>query len=234
MKSRITKASQSKPRSAAWTSRSGRVTRARRILGILKKEYPGSRCSLYFKSPFELLIATILSAQCTDERVNKVTAVLFQKYRGPEDFARADLKDLEEDIRSTGFYKNKAKSILACSNALIELYGGKVPDELEKLVKLRGVGRKTANVVLGTAFGKQAVVVDTHVTRLSNRLGLTKEQDAVKIEFDLMKAVPREAWTSLAHLFIDHGRAVCKAPRPRCEMCKLTAYCDYYLEKNKI
>jgi len=210
------------------------VTRARRILGILKKEYPGSRCSLYFKSPFELLIATILSAQCTDERVNKVTAVLFQKYRGPEDFARADLKDLEEDIRSTGFYKNKAKSILACSNALIELYGGKVPDELEKLVKLRGVGRKTANVVLGTAFGKQAVVVDTHVTRLSNRLGLTKEQDAVKIEFDLMKAVPREAWTSLAHLFIDHGRAVCKAPRPRCEMCKLTAYCDYYLEKNKI
>lgn len=208
--------------------------KVREILGILKKEYPGSRCSLDFKSPFELLIATILSAQCTDERVNKVTAALFQKYRGPGDFARADVSEIEEAIRSTGFYKNKAKSILACSNTLIELYGGKVPDELEKLVKLRGVGRKTANVVLGTAFGKQAVVVDTHVTRLSNRLGLTKEQDAVKIEFDLMKAVPREAWTSLAHLFIDHGRAVCKAPRPRCEMCKLTAYCDYYLEKNKI
>ena len=207
--------------------------KVRKILGILKKEYPGSRCSLYFKSPFELLIATILSAQCTDERVNKVTTVLFQKYRGPEDFVRADASEIEEAIRSTGFYKNKAKSIQACSKTLIELYGGKVPDELGKLVNLRGVGRKTANVVLGTAFKKQAVVVDTHVTRLSNRLGLTKEQDAVKIEFDLMKAIPQEDWTSLAHLFIDHGRAVCKAPKPRCEACKLTVYCDYYLEKRK-
>ena len=209
------------------------AARVRKILGVLKKEYPGSRCSLDFKSPFELLIATILSAQCTDERVNKVTALLFQKYRGPEDFARAGLGAIEEEIRSTGFYKNKAKSIQACSKALIELYGGQVPDELEKLIKLRGVGRKTANVVLGTAFGKQAVVVDTHVTRLSNRLGLTKEQDAVKIEFDLMKAVPKEDWTRLAHLFIDHGRAVFKAPRPRCEFCKLTAYCDFYA-KNRI
>lgn len=224
MKSQTAKAGRSKPLSA----------RARKIIGILKKEYPGSRCSLCFESPFELLIATILSAQCTDERVNKVTAALFQKYSGPEDFARANVSEIEEDIRSTGFYKNKAKSIQACSKTLIELYGGKVPDALEKLVKLRGVGRKTANVVLGTAFGKQAVVVDTHVTRLSNRLGLTKEQDAVKIEFDLMKVVPRKDWTSLAHLFIDHGRAVCKAPSPRCEMCKLTAYCDYYSEKNKI
>jgi len=225
MKSRITKARRSKPRSAAWTSRPGPIARARKILGILKKEYPGSRCSLYFKSPFELLIATILSAQCTDERVNKVTTVLFQKYRGPEDFVRADASEIEEAIRSTGFYKNKAKSIQACSKTLIELYGGKVPAELEKLVNLRGVGRKTANVVLGTAFKKQAVVVDTHVTRLSNRLGLTKEQDAVKIEFDLMPLVPRKEWTDYSHLIIHHGRVRCLARKPDCPNCSINDLC---------
>lgn len=207
------------------------AAKARKILSILKKEYPDSRCSLDFKSPFELLIATLLSAQCTDQRVNQVTGPLFKKYPAPENFARADIAEIEQDIRSTGFYKNKAKSIQACAEELIEKYGGEVPEDLEKLVKLRGVGRKTANVVLGTAFGRQAVVVDTHVTRISNRLGLTREEDPVKIELDLMKAVPRVDWTKLAHLFIDHGRAVCRAPRPRCEMCKLTAYCDYFSKR---
>ncbi len=209
------------------------AAKARKILFILKKEYPDSRCSLHFKSPFQLLIATILSAQCTDARVNQVTQLLFEKYPAPENFAQADPAEIEQDIRSTGFYKNKAKSIQACAKELVEKYGGAVPDDLEKLVKLRGVGRKTANVVLGTAFGKQAVVVDTHVTRISNRLGLTKEENPVKIEFDLMKAVPREDWTNLAHLFIDHGRAVCKAPTPRCELCKLTKYCDYFVKSKR-
>jgi len=209
------------------------AAKARKILFILKKEYPDSRCSLHFKSPFQLLIATILSAQCTDARVNKVTQPLFEKYPAPGNFAQADPAEIEQDIRSTGFYKNKAKSIQACAKELVEKYKGAVPDDLEKLVKLRGVGRKTANVVLGTAFGRQAVVVDTHVTRISNRLGLTQEQDPVKIEFDLMKAVPREDWTNLAHLFIDHGRAVCKAPKPRCELCKLTKYCDYFSKSKR-
>lgn len=207
--------------------------KARKIISILKEEYPGSRCSLHFKSPFELLIATILSAQCTDARVNQVTRTLFQKYPTPEHFVRADIAGIEQDIRSTGFYKNKAKSIQACARELVEKEAGRVPDDLEKLVALRGVGRKTANVVLGTAFGRPAVVVDTHVTRIANRLGLTKEKDPVKIEFDLMWVVAKTDWTRLAHLLIDHGRAVCKAPTPRCEMCKLAPYCDFYAKNQR-
>lgn len=208
-------------------------SKARKVLALLKKTYPGSRCSLQFKNPFQLLIATILSAQCTDERVNKVTGPLFEKYPRPADFASAPLSGIEQDIRSTGFYKSKAKSIQACSREMVEKFGSKVPPELDQLVKLRGVGRKTANVVLGTAFGQQAVVVDTHVTRIANRLGLTREKDPVKIELDLMKIVPREDWTRLAHLFIDHGRAVCKAPVPRCEKCGLTKYCFYFAKERR-
>lgn len=203
-------------------------SKASRILTLLRKEYPRSQCSLRFKNPFELLVATILSAQCTDERVNKVTATLFKKYPTPQAFANSDLRQLEQDIRPTGFYKNKARSIQGCAKQLLGSFSGEVPADLDSLVKLRGVGRKTANVVLGVAFGKNAVVVDTHVTRLSHRLGLSHEKDPVKIEFELMKIFPPKDWTKIAHLFIDHGRAVCKAPKPRCEICKLTRLCNYY------
>lgn len=204
------------------------LKKAEKILSILKKEYPRSQCSLNFRNPFELLVATILSAQCTDERVNQVTAGLFKKYPGPEAFARADPAVLEQDIRPTGFYKNKARSLQGCSKDIVERFGGRVPAVLDDLVTLRGVGRKTANVVLGNAFAKDAVVVETHVIRIANRLGLTKVEDPVKIEFEFMELFPRQDWSHLAHLFIDHGRAVCKAPKPRCEMCKLTSLCDFY------
>lgn len=202
--------------------------KAKKILATLKKEYPGSKCSLIFKNPFELLMATILSAQCTDERVNKVTPALFKNYPNPEAFARADLKELEDEVRPTGFYRSKARSIHACSKEIGERFGGRVPSELDDLISLHGVGRKTANVVLGNAFGKEAVVVETHVIRISNRLGLTRVEDPVKMEFEFMELFPRKDWSHLAHLFIDHGRAVCKAPKPRCEICKLTSLCDYY------
>ncbi len=202
--------------------------KASKILANLKQQYPHAKCSLHFKNPFQLLIATILSAQCTDQRVNRVTETLFRKYSTPQAFAGADLKQLEQDIRSTGFYKNKARSIQSCSRELVDSHAGKVPPVLEEMIKLRGVGRKTANVVLGVAFGKDAVVVDTHVGRLSSRLGLTSEKDPVKIEFELMEIFPKKDWTRIAHLFIDHGRAVCKAPTPKCEICKLTTLCDYY------
>lgn len=204
--------------------------KAGRLLAVLKKEYPGAVCSLHFKNPFQLLIATILSAQCTDERVNKVTAELFKKYPDAAAFARAPLEALEQAVRSTGFYKNKAKNIRACAQKLEESFGGRVPPDLDALVQLPGVGRKTANVVLGVAFGKPAVVVDTHVTRLSNRLGFVDTADAVKIEFRLMELISRKDWTRIAHLFIDHGRAVCKAVKPRCGVCKVRGYCDYYRE----
>ncbi len=207
------------------------TNKAAKILAILKKEYPSSKCSLKFKNPSELLIATILSAQCTDERVNRVTETLFKKYPSLEAFAEADLKELEEDIRSTGFYKNKAKNIQACSKEIVQSFDGKTPSAFDDLVKLKGVGRKTANVVLGNAFGKDAVVIETHVIRTAGRLGLTEEEDPVKIEFEFMELFPKKDWTHLTHLFIDHGRAVCKAPKPNCEICKLQALCDYYREK---
>ncbi|MBI4549682.1 MAG: endonuclease III [Candidatus Omnitrophica bacterium] len=202
--------------------------KAERVLAVLKKEYPGATCSLRFSNPFELLIATILSAQCTDERVNKVTPGLFKKYPDAAAFARAPLAELESAVRSTGFYKNKARNIRACAEMLAGTYGGEVPAGLEALVQLPGVGRKTANVVLGVAFGKPAVVVDTHVIRLSNRLGFAETSDAVKIEFRLMECVARKDWSRLAHLFIDHGRAVCKAIKPRCGICNVKTDCDYY------
>ena len=217
------------PVKAARFARESRAAKKKRTLEIiarLHREYPDAKCSLTFRNPFQLLVATILSAQCTDERVNQVTPTLFKRFPKPQDMADARPEELEEIIKSTGFFRNKTKSLLGMSAAVAELHKGKVPDEMDALVDLPGVGRKTANVVLGNAFGKsEGVVVDTHVTRLSQRLGLTEQNDAVKIELDLMELVPREEWTVISHLFIDHGRAICKAPTPRCDVCFLNDIC---------
>jgi endonuclease-3 len=191
----------------------------------LKRLYPGARCSLEHQSPFQLLVSTILSAQCTDERVNLVTPGLFVRYPGPAAFADEELPEIEEAIRSTGFFRMKAKAIQEASRDIVEKHGGEVPDSLDELVELRGVGRKTANVVLGNAFGIPGVVVDTHVGRLSARMGLTRETDPVKIEFDLMERVPKKEWTLYSHLLIHHGRAVCQSRKPRCGECGLARYC---------
>lgn len=205
---------------------SDKTARTQKIISVLKRTYPNAHCELNFSNPLELLVATILSAQCTDKRVNLVTAELFQKYRRAKDFAAADLSTLEQDVRSTGFYKNKAKNIKACCAALVEKFGGEVPRTMDELHALAGVGRKTANVVLGNAFGiNVGVVVDTHVTRLSTRLGLTTEADPVKIEQELMKLVPRDEWTLFSHWLIWHGRRRCDARKPDCEMCELKALC---------
>ncbi len=206
-------------------------TKVKAILEILDKLYPDAKCSLDFTNPLELLVATILSAQCTDERVNQVTRELFKKYRSAEDYAKASQEELEEDIRPTGFYKNKAKSLRKCCKALVEKFEGEVPADLDELVKLPGIGRKTANVVLGAAFNIPGIVVDTHVKRISQRLGLTREKDPVKIEFDLMKIIPKEKWTKFSHQLIYHGRAVCKARKPLCDQCALKEYCEYYRSK---
>ena len=197
------------------------------ILPILKRLYPGATCRLDHTSPLELLVATILSAQCTDDRVNIVTKTLFKKYKTAAAYASAPQEELEKDIQTTGFFRNKAKSIRGMAAALISDHGGNVPDTMDQLTLLPGVGRKTANVVLGNAFGKNVgVTVDTHVTRLSNRLGLTDhEEDAVKIEQDLMKIVPQEDWALWSHLMIFHGRKVCMARNPLCSQCELLPHC---------
>jgi len=188
--------------------------------------YPDAHCELDFKTPFQLLVATILSAQCTDRRVNMVTPVLFSRYPTVESLARAKQEDVEEIIKSTGFFRNKAKSIIAMAGALVDRHGGEVPSTLAELVTLPGVGRKTANVILGNAFDiNEGVVVDTHVGRLAVRLGLTRETDPVKVEQELMKLFPRERWTMLAHLLIFHGRRVCDAKKPRCGECALNRIC---------
>jgi endonuclease-3 len=192
----------------------------------LKKLYPEALCALRFSNPLELLIATILSAQCTDQRVNLVTPALFAQYPAAADYAAAPREELERLIQCTGFFRNKAKNIQACCQQLVEKHGGEVPKTLEALVVLPGVGRKTANVVLGTAFGlASGVVVDTHVGRLSKRLGLTRHTDPVKIERDLVALVPRKEWIGLSHRLIQHGRKVCVARRPRCEICALDKIC---------
>jgi endonuclease-3 len=210
----------------ARESGAAKKKRTLEIIARLHKEYPDAACSLTFRNPYQLLVATILSAQCTDERVNQVTPALFKRFPKPDDMAGARAEEVEEMIKSTGFFRNKTKSLLGMSNAVVERHHGKIPDEMDALVELPGVGRKTANVVLGNAFHKaEGVVVDTHVTRLSQRLGLTKQTDAVKIELDLIDLVPRDEWTVISHLFIDHGRAVCKAPTPRCEICLLNDIC---------
>lgn len=201
--------------------------RVKKIIKILTKEIPDSRIALRFSTPFELLIATILSAQCTDVKVNEVTKSLFKKYRFPKDYVEADLKELEEDIRPTGFYRNKAKAIQKCCQQLEERFGGEVPPSLEDLVTLPGVGRKTANVILGNAFGIPGIAVDTHVQRVSQRIGLTGFDDPVKIEFDLMEIVPQEEWTHFSNLMIWHGRRTCAARKPLCNQCVIRKWCDY-------
>ncbi len=214
------------PRPAAGRRKRPTAERAAEIYDRLAAHYPDARCALDFKTPYQLLVATILSAQCTDKRVNMVTPALFKRYKTPAAMADANPAELEEMIKSTGFYRNKTKSLLGMSRALVERHRGKVPDELEALVALPGVGRKTANVVLGTAFDRnEGVVVDTHVGRVSQRLGLTRETDPVKIERDLMRLVPSERWTMLAHLLIEHGRRICVARRPKCEECFLNDIC---------
>ncbi len=200
--------------------------RTRAIIRKLKKRFPDANCSLTQRSPLQLLVATILSAQCTDARVNIVTKDLFKRYKTTKDFAEADPEELSEIIRSTGFFRNKTKSILGMAQGLLERHHGKVPRTMDELTKLPGVGRKTANVVLGNAFGiDEGVVVDTHVARISNRLKLTKHKDAVKIEQDLMRLVPKSDWTLFPHLMILHGRATCQARKPRCEECLINTLC---------
>lgn len=201
-------------------------TCTRAIIRKLKKRFPDAMCSLNHRSPLHLLVATILSAQCTDERVNIVTKDLFKRYQTARDFAGADPDELEQIIRSTGFYRNKTKSIIGMAQTLVESHSSKVPRTMEELTRLPGVGRKTANVVLGNAFGiDEGVVVDTHVTRISNRLKLTTNKDAVKIERDLMRLVPKKDWTIFPHLMIHHGRAICQARQPRCEACPINTLC---------
>ncbi len=203
-----------------------RAERARQLVELLPRIYPDAHCELDFKTPLQLLVATILSAQCTDKRVNLVTPALFQRYRSARDLADAKPEELEKAIQSTGFFRNKAKSMRAAAAALVEKHGGKVPQTMAELHALPGVGRKTANVVLGNAFQKdEGIVVDTHVTRLSQRLGLTKQQDAVKIEDDLMRLIPRKHWTNWSHWLIWHGRRRCFARKPDCPGCELRALC---------
>lgn len=203
-----------------------RRAQSRRVIRRLKADYPDAACALVHETPFQLLVATILSAQCTDARVNIVTKDLFSRYPGPRDLADLPLVKLEKLIQSTGFFRNKAKAIKGCAQAIVEQHGGEVPKDLETLVGLPGVGRKTANVVLGTAFGlPTGVVVDTHVGRLSRRLGLTTATDAVKVEQELMAVVPRKEWINFSHRLIHHGRQICQARRPKCPDCSMFKFC---------
>ncbi len=199
--------------------------RARRIVRRLARDYPDAHCALCYETPLQLLVATILSAQCTDARVNRVTPALFARYPDAAAFAAARPRELEELIHSTGFFRNKARNIIACCRQLVEEHGGRVPATMEELAALPGVGRKTANVILGNAFGVPGIPVDTHVARLSGRLGLSEATDPVKIERDLMRLIPRQEWTMFGHRMIFHGRQVCHARRPRCEQCTLAPVC---------
>ncbi len=200
--------------------------RVKQIIEILEKEYPGARTALTFRSPLELLVSTVLSAQCTDKRVNKVTRDLFKKYRSLKDYAQVDLAELEEDIRPTGFFRNKAKSIKAFSTTLAERFNGEVPDNLKDLLSLPGIGRKTANLVLSEVFGVPGIVVDTHVLRLSELIGLSKNTDPTKVEFDLMEIAPKEKWRLFSNLLVLHGRAICIARKPRHQECKIVGLCE--------
>jgi len=200
--------------------------RTRKIIALLKKEYPDAKCSLNFRKPLELMVATILSAQCTDVRVNIVTKTLFKKYRRPQDYYKVPPKELEEDIRSTGFFRNKAKAIQSACKVIAEKYRGKVPKTMEELTSLSGIGRKTANVILGNAYGiASGIAVDTHVTRLSHRLGLSYAKTPEKIELELMKLVPQSDWILFPHLLIWHGRKICQARSPKCTQCVLNKIC---------
>jgi endonuclease-3 len=195
------------------------------INAALAELYPEAVCALHFENPLQLLVATILSAQCTDARVNLVTPALFERYKTAQDFATCDIADLEQLIKSTGFFRNKAKNIRGCCQAIVEKFNGNVPQTLDELVGLPGIGRKTANVVLGNAFETPGITVDTHVGRLSRRMGLTRHQDPVKVEYSLMEIVPQAEWTNFSHRLILHGRNVCIARKPRCETCAVAALC---------
>jgi endonuclease-3 len=199
--------------------------RVRKIREGLLKLYPDAHCALHHANALELLVATILSAQCTDERVNKVTPALFKKYPDAKAFAESKQADLEEMIRSTGFFRNKATNIRACCKAIVEQHGGEVPRSMEDLVPLPGIGRKTANVILGNAFGIPGIPVDTHVGRLSRRMGLTENEDPVKVEYDLMTLIPKDEWTMFGHRMIFHGRQICQSRKPKCEECILNKVC---------
>ena len=207
-------------------AKSNLTIRVKKIIRKLRHAYPDAKCALHHDNPLQLLIATILSAQCTDARVNLVTPALFEKYRTATDFADAPPRELEAKIRSTGFFRNKARSIRNCCRALVERHGGEVPDTLDELIALDGIGRKTANVVLGVAYGKtEGIVVDTHVTRLSRRMGLTRQRTPEKIEVALVKIVPRENWIEFSHLLIWHGRRRCIARKPDCIECEVCEVC---------
>ena len=203
------------------------------ILKLLDQYYPEAHCTLDFADPLQLLVATVLSAKCTDARVNQVTPALFKKYPTAAHYARASLAELEQDIYTTGFYRQKAKSLQAICQALVERHGGRVPASLEELVQLPGVGRKTANVILGNAFGIPGIVVDTHMGRVAVRLGLTRQKDPVKVEFDLMPLMAQERWLKFSHQMIWHGRAICTAKKPQCPSCPLLKYCDYGLKASR-
>lgn len=201
---------------------------AKEIIEILYNEYPDAECSLDHQEVWQLLISTILAAQCTDERVNIVSKTLFQKYRSVQDFANAELTELEQDIRSTGFYHNKAKNIILCCGKLMKDYNGQVPSTMEQLLQLNGVGRKTANVILGTYFNIPGIIVDTHCGRLARRIGLTKEEQPEKVERALMEVLPKEEWTMFSHFMVYHGRKVCDARKPKCGECKIGHLCDSF------
>ncbi|MCG8499659.1 MAG: endonuclease III [Firmicutes bacterium] len=203
--------------------------RVLKIRTIFNKIYGDADCSLKYQDPLQLLIATQLAAQCTDARVNIVTKDLFQKYKDVYDFARADVSELEQDIKSTGFYRNKARNIINCCKMLIQDFDGKVPGNLDDLLKLPGVGRKTANLILGDIFDTPGLVIDTHAKRLSNRIGLTQNTDPTKIEFDLMDIVPKDYWSKFCHQLVYHGRAVCNARKPKCDQCRISHLCNFMI-----
>lgn len=199
------------------------------VVKLLKEMYPEAKCSLNFETPFEMLVAVCLSAQCTDERVNQVTSVLFKKYSKPEDFANIDTSELEKLIYSCGFYKNKAKNLINASKKILNDFNGIVPDNMEDLMTIPGVGRKSANVIMTEAFhNSNGIAVDTHCKRVSNRLGFSNQKDPSKIEKDLCSILPKEYWKDINHLFIYHGRNICTSQKPKCDLCKLNSYCKYY------
>lgn len=202
-----------------------------KIIEVLDKLYPEPRCTLDYENSLQLLIATQLAAQCTDARVNLVTKKLFKKYKSVEEYANSNIEELKEDIKSTGFYNHKAENIKATAKIIIDKFGGEVPPNMEDLLELPGVGRKTANVVLGEIFNIPGIVVDTHAGRISRRLGLTKNKDPYKVELDLMKVIPQEVWNRFCHQLVFHGRQVCISRKPLCEQCELKLYCSYYKEK---
>lgn len=210
-----------------------KIQRCREIIRILREQYPDARCTLDFENPFQLLVAAIMAAQSTDEKVNQLTPELFAKYQTPEAFANADQHELEAMIRPSGFFRQKTKAIMLASRGIIERFDGEVPSNIDDLLSLHGIGRKTANMLLGVAFGQSAIIVDTHVKRVSNRLGLSFSPDSDKIEFELAEVLPREDWTHFNHLLVFHGRAICKAPTPLCEMCPVLSLCPFGQQRMK-